>query len=467
MHPRKRTGIVFCVCLALSAGSSPLLEEVGWRSKLAFSYCHAFRSPFPAGRSVLSSETTRIQTSSRKGKISLTVTTLTTMKMHNNPSEIDAHSRYSSSTLSIDRGKSSSVETTTAIPRVLRSFLLSLSLLLSTATTPLTLHLLPIPLSIDTCWAMSPEQLLVDDVWREVSRQFVDPTFAGQGEEGWRNQRLQALQKVSKLGPDEDQQVYSIIRTMLASLHDPYTRFLTPEQFESLINTYATPSTSKALSSGIGVQLIGDNGKGSSGGMVVVANIVPNSPAEKSGILPGDIIRSIDGVDMTGATAEAVAAKCRGGTGTLVEVQIERSGGKPQTFSVIRAVLPETPLVEASVVIPNGASRLGVLKINSFTPETEKKVEEEMKKWLEGKSPVSAIVLDLRGNVGGYMPAGVDVAKLFLPGNARIISVSTNECLMVNVSQQCFISTWLTYSSDYFSRRLTSLADRPYTLMTV
>ncbi|KAG7345514.1 ClpP/crotonase-like domain containing protein [Nitzschia inconspicua] len=299
-----------------------------------------------------------------------------------------------------------------------RSFLLGISVLLSTLTTTV----LP---SIDTtsssAWALSPEQLLVDDVWREVSRQFVDPTFAGQGEEGWRKQRLQALQKVAELGPDEEQQVYNVIRGMLSTLKDPYTRFLTPEQFESLTTTYAASSSSskQQSSSGIGVQLIGDN----NGGMVVVANIVPNSPAERSGILPGDVIRSIDGVDMTGATAEVVAAKCRGDAGSSVELQIERSGdgNKSRTLVVNRAVLLSTPVVE-STIVPRGSSRIGILKINSFTKETETKVQAQLKEFVEGTSPVSAVALDLRGNVGGYMPAGVDVAKLFLPPQARIVS---------------------------------------------
>ena len=150
-----------------------------------------------------------------------------------------------------------------------------------------------------------------------MTRQFVDPTFAGQGEDGWKKQRLLALQRVSELGPDQEQEVYSIIRKMLSTLKDPYTRFLTPEQFESLTTTMTT-SPSKLSSSGIGVQLIG----GKTG--VIVANTIPNSPAQKNGILVGDVIRSIDGIDMIGATAEAVAAKCRGDVGSTVELEIER-----------------------------------------------------------------------------------------------------------------------------------------------
>jgi carboxyl-terminal processing protease len=268
-------------------------------------------------------------------------------------------------------------------------------------------------------WALSPEQLLVDDVWKEVTRQFVDPTFAGQGEDGWKKQRLLALQRVSELGPDQEQEVYSVIRKMLSTLNDPYTRFLTPEQFESLTMTMTT--TPSKSSSGIGVQLIG----GKTG--VIIANTIPNSPAEKNGILVGDVIRSVDGIDMVGATAEAVAAKCRGDIGTTVELEIERptTGGSSNVQKVVvtRTALPTIPVVESSI-LTKGSVQVAVLKINSFTQETESKVEEQLKRFIENTKPsLSAVVLDLRGNVGGYMPAGVDVAKLFLPPRARIISV--------------------------------------------
>jgi carboxyl-terminal processing protease len=206
---------------------------------------------------------------------------------------------------------------------------------------------------------------------------------------------------------------------MLSTLNDPYTRFLTPEQFESLTMTMTT--TPSKSSSGIGVQLIG----GKTG--VIIANTIPNSPAEKNGILVGDVIRSVDGIDMVGATAEAVAAKCRGDIGTTVELEIERptTGGSSNVQKVVvtRTALPTIPVVESSI-LTKGSVQVAVLKINSFTQETESKVEEQLKRFIENTKPsLSAVVLDLRGNVGGYMPAGVDVAKLFLPPRARIISV--------------------------------------------
>jgi carboxyl-terminal processing protease len=306
------------------------------------------------------------------------------------------------------------------------------------------------------CIAMTPDQLLVDDVWREVSRQFVDPTFNGQGEEGWKRQRMKAIEKVSEFGPDETNLVYDAIRNMLNTLNDPYTRFLTPEQFETLTKAYANPSTisSGSTTSGVGMQLVDDNKANKNNyidnraGKVVVVNIFAKSPAEKAGILPGDAIISIDGVDMIGATAELVAAICRVETGTTVEIEIEHpivegsssTSNKRQTVIVTRSPLTSTPVVEASTMVLSASSssnknennnsprKVGILKISSFTKETEKLVRDELKKIIaedqqqQEQAVLSAIVIDLRGNLGGYMPAGVDVAKLFLSPRSRIIS---------------------------------------------
>lgn len=261
--------------------------------------------------------------------------------------------------------------------------------------------------------ALTEEQALVDDVWKEVNRQFVDRTFHGMGEEGWKRQRLDAVKKVTGLGPGNEEQVYTVIRKMLESLGDPYTRYLTPAQYESL-----TAYAKGGASSGIGVQLMGDP----TSGKIVVINTVKDGPAQLAGVLPGDIIVQVDGYDIDGAPAEVVAAKCRGATGTEVTLAVRHGGdGKPQEtvsqIPVTRASIKTNP-VEASMITVDG-KQVGLIKLSSFSQETVSQVMEALN---QVKSKSSAVVLDLRGNGGGYMPAGVDVAKLFLPPQARVIS---------------------------------------------
>ncbi|CAB9510495.1 CtpA-like serine protease [Seminavis robusta] len=269
-------------------------------------------------------------------------------------------------------------------------------------------------LSIQTsskAWALTEQQLLVTDVWKEVTRQYLDTTYNGMGEEKWKQKRLDAVKKVTNLGPDEEEKLYEAIRTMLGYLGDPYTRFLTPAQYEALTD-YA-----RGGSAGVGVQLQVDPRSG----QVIVLNTVPNGPAEKSGILPGDTIVEVDGMDMAAAPAEVVAAKCRGSPGTNVNVAVRHadSPGRIVQMTLERAAIQVNP-VKSGVTTVNGKA-LGIIKLSSFSQETTKQVVDDMRQ-LQKDANIKAIVLDVRGNAGGYMPAGVDVAKLFLPPKARIIT---------------------------------------------
>jgi carboxyl-terminal processing protease len=281
-----------------------------------------------------------------------------------------------------------------------------------------------VPFHRSPAWALNDEQALIDEVWREVTRQLVDPTFGGQGEDAWRQKRLDAVKQATTLTPDDRQQgtTYTIIRTMLKSLKDPYTRYLTPDQYESLTN-YATGRAT----TGIGVQLLGDPKTGD----IVVVQTVMGGPAEKAGILPGDIIVEIDGTSVNGATAEVVAAKCRGTAGTQVTVLVRHATKEPQkatkptSIDVTRGTIPTIPVQVSTFPASSSSSKpgtmVGLIKLSSFnSQETTQQVEEGIAQ-LRGKK-VSALVIDLRGNAGGYMPAGVDVAKLFVPPQTLIVS---------------------------------------------
>lgn len=282
---------------------------------------------------------------------------------------------------------------------------------IGSATVSLNLQILP-----QKAFALTESQLLVDDVWREVTRQYVDRTFNGQGEEGWRQKRLKTLQQISNVAPDDDQEVvYTAIRDMLATLGDPYTRFLTPDQYASLAS-YARGSV--VGGGGIGVQLVGEP---RSGGIVVV-NTVPNGPADRAGILPGDLVTAIDGEPFSQGTAEVVAAKCRGEVGSRVDLTVTRreENGKDRSLqiSLTRAAVQTSP-VQCSTFKSSTGKSIGLISLKSFSQQTLSQVIDALEKELKS---AQILVLDLRGNAGGYMPAGVDVAKLFLPPQARVIS---------------------------------------------
>ena len=281
-------------------------------------------------------------------------------------------------------------------------------------------HLLHINMVQSRAYALSEDQLLVDAVWKEVSQQFVDKTYNGLGEEGWRQKRLDAIKSVSNIaaGPEDDdkEKVFETIRSMLKTLNDPYTRFLTPNQYESLTSYAKGGSTA-----GIGVQLLLEPRSQD----VIVMNVAKNGPAQNAGILPGDVVEEIDGEEISGFTAEGVAAKCRGEVGTNIQMIVRHNNGEDDgsvskiktRLSFTRAKIEVNP-VQVSTFSTDDGKQIGLLKIVSFNKETTSQVMEGMKQ-IRG---TSAVVFDLRGNAGGYMPAGVEVAKLFLPPQTRVIS---------------------------------------------
>ena len=286
---------------------------------------------------------------------------------------------------------------------------------LAAVTTSLALFtsVLAFPANQQAQAMLNENQQFVSDVWWAVTTQYFDQTFNGMGEEGWRAKKREAIEAVASSGPEDENVVADAITTMLSALNDPYTRFLPREKFESL-TAYATGRTGSA---GIGVQLLLNPRTN----LVQVMAATPGGPAQAEGIKPGDAIIGIDGENMEGASAEVVAAKCRGEPGGKVEVEIRREeDGKIKRMTLTRASVNANALSTSTFTSDSG-NKVGVLKLPSFSTETATQIVQGIRS-MSSDAPVDAFAIDLRGNVGGYMPAGVDAAKLFLPPRAHIIA---------------------------------------------
>ena len=115
------------------------------------------------------------------------------------------------------------------------------------------------------------------------------------------------------------EEAYKAIREMTALLGDKFTRFLTPAQYLTLSNMYTT----EAPAAGVGVELnLADDGK------VMVVGVVEGSPAEKAGIVKGDVLRAVDddavGPGTVSSTPDEVAALLRGEDGSEVTITVGR-----------------------------------------------------------------------------------------------------------------------------------------------
>ena len=186
---------------------------------------------------------------------------------------------------------------------------------------------------------------------------------------------------------------------------DKYTEYMTSKEAEEF-----NKSLSGDVGTGIGVELAKD------GDSVKVVRVLAKNPAESAGILVGDVISKVNGEDVSKENVSEISKKIRGDAGTTVKIGVVR-GNEKKEFSVTRAKI-ENPSVELTK--KDGVATLSIYRFDSETGVLAKKYAEEIKN--EG---ISKVILDLRGNGGGYVQAAKTVASLWLEKNALIVSEKT------------------------------------------
>lgn len=251
--------------------------------------------------------------------------------------------------------------------------------------------------------AITEEQRVVVEAWRIVNRAYLDDTFNHQN---WSAVRQQAL----KQPLDNPESAYTTVEKMLASLNEPFTRFLRPEQYRSL-----QVNTSGELT-GVGLQ-IALNSK--TGQLEVVAPIA-GSPAEKAGIQSRDRILKIDGIPTTQLTLDEAAAKMRGPAGSKVLLIVERDGS-PKEIQVARDRIAVNPVVAQLQTSPSGAE-IGYIRLIQFNANATAEVAHAIAN-LE-KQGADAYILDLRNNPGGLLQSGIEIARLWLDEGTIVYTVN-------------------------------------------
>lgn len=238
---------------------------------------------------------------------------------------------------------------------------------------------------------------LYDNVWKLINTKYVDQTNNMQDWNTWRHKYDNHI-KI-----DED--AYVAINTMIASLDDPYTKFLDPKEFAE------ETSSIKGSLKGIGVQIATREGK-----LMVIAPI-ENSPAEKAGLLAEDEILEIDGISTKGMPIDKAADKIRGEEGTTVTLLVKRKDDISK-YSIVRK---EIELKSVSTKVPNDLTlpkNIGYIRLSSFI---SKNTAKEFQDILLQSKDKEGFIIDLRSNPGGLLSNAIFISNLLLP-NGIIVS---------------------------------------------
>lgn len=236
-------------------------------------------------------------------------------------------------------------------------------------------------------------QKLFDKTWKIIKKTYYDTEMNEQDWYRWK-QHYQG-----KIKTEED--AYVAINTMLASLNDPYSKFLSKKEFEELNSSIDSKIT------GIGVNIFSNAGK------ITVLNVIEGTPASMANIKSGDVIFAVNKKEVSGMTISDVAGLVRGPENSTVEITLLRDN-KKLTKNIKRKEI-KIKTVKSSV-----DKNIGYIQIMSFIGST---TSNEFLEALEKTEKTDGLIIDLRGNPGGLLPNAVFIANLFIPEGNKIVSV--------------------------------------------
>ena len=202
---------------------------------------------------------------------------------------------------------------------------------------------------------------------------------------------------------DEEKLKEGAIKGYIEGLDDPYTEYISKEDMAD----YMADATGNFV--GIGIYMVQDTEVNK----IMVLSPIKGSPAEKAGILPGDYIVSVDGVQYTGEETSIAANKIKGEVGSTVKIEILRDN-ETMTFELQRENIKVNP-VEGKVLENN----IGYIEFSSFDEET---AEEFKTKFEELQSQgIKSLIIDLRNNGGGIVDEALEIADYVLEKDAVIL----------------------------------------------
>lgn len=198
--------------------------------------------------------------------------------------------------------------------------------------------------------------------------------------------------------------VYGMIEGLAMSLDDPYTYFMPPQEATQFA------ADMSGLFEGVGMEIaVRDQ-------ILTVVTPLKGTPAERAGLKSGDRILKIDDISTEGMEVDAAIKKIRGPRGTQVVLFIAREGwGEPREIKVTREVI-NVPIIDTELRA-DGVFVISVATFTSNAPDLFRNALREFK--LSGSDK---LIIDMRGNPGGYLEAAVQMASWFMPAGKIVVT---------------------------------------------
>ena len=223
---------------------------------------------------------------------------------------------------------------------------------------------------------------------------------------------------------DQQEMVSHAIRGMLTGL-DEYSELLDQQSYEDLL------SRSEGKFGGIGIEVSLSND------FFTVVSVIKNTPAERGGILAGDIIKGINGDPAKGMKMAVMIEQMKGAIGESVALLLERPGQEQR----IPLVLQRELITTTSISHRNLDRGIGYIRLSSFDQNAGKNLKLSLAA-LSEKNPLTGLILDLRNNPGGILQSSVSVAEIFLDGG-----------LVVSTQQQTTFAPDDSNNTSYFAAK--------------
>ncbi len=213
------------------------------------------------------------------------------------------------------------------------------------------------------------------------------------------NEKNPSSSKIS----DQDK-VYGAISGLVGSLKDPYSVFFSPDEAKSFEDLIAGNFT------GIGMEV------GMKDGILTVIAPLKDTPAYRAGIKSGDKILKINDTVTSGMSIDDAIKAIKGDKGTTVTLTILHEGSKtPVVLKIVRDII-NTPTLDTEI-LPNNIFEI---KLYSFDANSAKLFRDAITKFANSGS--DKLILDLRGNPGGYLDSAVDISSWFLPAGKVVVT---------------------------------------------